>query len=102
MNVVVEDKGPCEKILKVEVPYSEMKDEVTRIHQTIQSQAALPGFRAGKVPWNLLERQYSDTIESEIKNQVVQSVYQNVLEEKNLHPVKSPVVNKVEYEKGKN
>lgn len=99
MNITVKDTGPCKKLIDVSVPYEEMKDDINRIKQMLQQKATIPGFRAGKVPWSMLEQHYGSTIDSEIKNQVVQSVYQKVLEEKELHPVAPPVVNKVEYEK---
>lgn len=99
MNINVENTGPCKKLLKVEVPYSEMKDDVNRIRSTVQQKAAIPGFRAGKAPWNLIEQYYGGTVDTEIKNQVVHSVFPKVLEEKKIHPVRSPVVSKVEYKK---
>jgi len=99
MDIIVEDTGPCKKLLKVDVPYGEMKEEIINIQQSVQQKAAIPGFRMGKAPWKLIEQYYGGTIEAKIKENVVNSVFPKILEEKDLHPVKSPVVKEIKYER---
>ena len=100
MMIEVEEIKPCKKLVKVEVPYSEMEDDIARIKNSIKQKANIPGFRQGKVPMNIIEQQYGDMIHSEIVQQVVNSSYQKVLEEKKLNPVRQPAVEKVDYKKG--
>ena len=97
MNIIVEDLAPCKKKLKIEVPYEEMKEEVNRIKQSVQAKASIPGFRAGKAPWTLIQQYYGHEIYNEVVNQVVSSTYVKALEEKELNPIKQPAVDKVDY-----
>lgn len=101
MNITVKDTEPCRKLLEIELTYDEIKDDVKRIEKSIQQNAAVPGFRIGKAPMTLVERYYGDTIKTEIRHQVVHSVFQKILEEKNLHPVRPPAVSNVSYNENK-
>lgn len=100
MNIQVEELKPCKKRVKVEVPFSEMADDVASIKRTIQQKANIPGFRVGKAPINVIEKQYSDVIQNEIVNQVINNSYKKALEEKQLNPIQQVSVENVNYKHG--
>lgn len=101
MNITVENTGPCKKLLKIEVPYEEMTEDVGRVKQSIQHKANIPGFRAGKAPWSLVQQYYGGSIQKEIVSQVISNSYTKALEEKELHPIKQPEVTNVDYKEEK-
>lgn len=100
MNVTIEEKGSCVKIFKVDVPYSEMDGDFSRMKQRLQQNAVIPGFRAGKAPWSVIEKHYGDSIDGEVIREVIQSNYMKALEENKINPTKQPEVQNVDYKKG--
>ena len=100
MLIDIKELKPCRKLVKVEVPFSEMEEDVARIKNSFRQKANVPGFRQGKVPMNIIEQQYGDMIRSEIIQQIVNASYQKVLEEKKLNPVRQPAVEKTDYKDG--
>jgi trigger factor len=53
-------------------------------------QAALPGFRPGKAPRQLVEKRFGEGVRSEAKNQLVAAAYQKAIEEHKLKVVGDP------------
>lgn len=100
MDVRVDDIGPCKKIVKVEVPYSEMASDIERVQRNVQQKANVPGFRIGKAPMNLVEQYYGDLIQNEVVREAVNNCYKKALQEKQLNPIKQVTVEKVDYKKG--
>lgn len=100
MDIKIEDMGPCKKVIKIEVPYIEMGDDLSRVQRSVQQRANVPGFRIGKAPNHLVEQYYGDVIQNELIRQVINASYAKALEEKNLHPIKQAVVEDVDYKRG--
>jgi trigger factor len=73
---------------------SEVVDrEREAIIRTIRGRARLPGFRDGKAPASLIRARFADDIDSELKEQLSQLVWREVMaEEKNLQPLTMPQV----------
>jgi trigger factor len=100
MNIAVENAGACKKLVKVEVPFIEMGNDISVVQRSVQQRANVPGFRIGKAPMNLVEQYYGDVIQNEAIKQVINTSYQKVLEEKKLHPIGQPAVENVDYKPG--
>lgn len=100
MITQVEDIGPCKKIVKVEVPYSEMQESIAKVEQAVQQRANVPGFRIGKAPMHLVEQYYGDVIQNEAVKEAINNSYKKALEEKQIHPIRQASVENVDYKKG--
>lgn len=62
----------------------------------------IPGFRKGKAPYNIVEKQYGKEIFYEDAfNEVVPDIYEKELKENNIEAVSSPNIDIVQMEKGK-
>ena len=62
----------------------------------------VPGFRKGKVPMNIVERQYGASIFYEDAfNEIVPDIYNEAVKENNLDVVSRPEIDIVQMEKGK-
>ena len=59
MKVTVEQVGPCRKALRIEVPAEQVSTEYQKVIKEIDSHARIPGFRQGKAPANVIEKQFS-------------------------------------------
>ena len=55
--------------LTIELEAGKVEDAITRAYQRIKNQVSLPGFRKGKVPQKMVEKQYGveDTEDLETK-----------------------------------
>jgi len=101
MQIIVEDLGPCKKLVKIEVPSEEMKDDLAKVQKNVQGRANVPGFRIGKAPMHLVEQYYGDVVQNEWIKQVINTSYQKALAEKQLNPIREASVENVDFRDGK-
>ncbi len=101
MNVIIEDAGPCKKILKFEIPKETLENEFEKKTEEVCNTVELPGFRKGRAPRKLVEKRFGVQIKDEVKQSVVSDSYQKVLEEHKLNPVGNPNFGEITLEIGK-
>ena len=101
MNIEIEEVGPCKKLLKFEIPKETIEGEWQKQLKEMSRMANLPGFRKGKAPRRLLERNYADKIMDEVKRAVVSDSYQQALEKNKLSPIGDPDIGDFDLEVGK-
>ena len=58
----------------------------------VQSGASYPGFRKGKVPFDIIKKHFYEAVKSEIKEVAVKNALDLILEKENLLPVVPPSV----------
>lgn len=100
----VEDAGPSQKKLYIEVPAETVNEKLSESIDTLAVEAVLPGFRKGRAPKQLLERRFGKDIQREAKSAIVASAYQKAVEEHKLKVVGDPIAEKlgeVELSRGK-
>ena len=101
MNIEIEEVGPCKKLLKFEIPKETIDDEWQKQLKEVSRMANLPGFRKGKAPRKLLEKNYGDKIMDEVKRAVISDSYQQAVEGNKLSPIGDPEVGDIDLELGK-
>lgn len=101
MNVIIEDAGPCKKVLKFEIPKETLESEFEKKTEEVCNTVELPGFRKGRAPRKLVEKRFGAQIKDEVKQSVVTDSYQKVLEEHKLNPVGNPSFGEITLEIGK-
>jgi trigger factor len=90
MQVSVESTGPLEKRLKVEVPEEKIATEVQNRLQSMTKTTRIKGFRQGKVPLKVIQKQYGSKVRKEVISEVMQnSLYEAITQEK-LQPATRP------------
>lgn len=89
-KVTVTDAGPSRKKLQITIPATEVTGKLKDSLDTLAIEAALPGFRKGKAPRNLVEKRFGGMVKSETKNQLVAAAYQAAIEEHKLKVVSAP------------
>jgi trigger factor len=81
MNIVQENKGQLEAVLKVQVKEEDYKDKVAAELKNMQRKAQMPGFRPGKVPFGMIQKMYGKSVMAEEVNKVmIDAVYQHIKE----------------------
>ncbi len=87
MKVTVEQAGPCRKALRIEVPAEQVMAEYQKVIKEISGGARIPGFRQGKAPLAVIERQYSKNALEETRERLVPMAYHTALKQEALTPV---------------
>jgi len=94
----VETLSPTRAKLTVEVPFEELKPSLDAAYQKIAQQINIPGFRRGKVPPAIIERQFPGAAREEALNDILGTKYVEALQENDLVPLAQPEVEVVKYE----
>jgi trigger factor len=99
----VEEVGPCKLKLKIEVSAARVKEEIDHKYKDLNDSMALPGFRKGHAPRNVLERKFGKALLDDLKFEMLSGSFEEVKEEKKLEPVGEPELeaDKITVEEGK-
>lgn len=87
MKVTFEDAGPCRKIMKVSTGPDEVQGEYDSVLREYTKYATIKGFRQGRAPVNIVERQYRKSISEEAKDRLVPQFYRQALVQNKITPV---------------
>jgi trigger factor len=96
----MESPADWSRRLKITVPAERVEQERRAVAAQVASRVKLPGFRKGKVPASVLEKQYGPSIEQQTLERVVNSAYKEALREQDVIPISSASVDNVSYERG--
>ncbi|MCA9298604.1 MAG: trigger factor, partial [Phycisphaerales bacterium] len=89
-TVKISDAGPSRKKISIEIPAETVTEKIRESMDTLAFEAALPGFRKGRVPRALIEKRFGATIRQEAKNQLVAEAYSRAVEENELKVLGDP------------
>ena len=98
MKSAVETLSPTRAKLTVEVPFEELKPSLDAAYQKIAQQINIPGFRKGKVPPQVIERQFPGAAREEALNDILGTKYIEALQANDLVPLAQPDVEVVKYD----
>jgi trigger factor len=87
----------CLKLFKIEIPHEAVKRAVEEVYREIKKVAKIPGFRAGNVPQDLLEKHYSKNAEEEALKRLVPDGYRKALETHRVIPVGMPHISNINF-----
>ena len=90
MQVSVEATQGLEKRMTVELPLDRVEGEVKKRLQSMQPKIKLKGFRPGKVPMSVVEKQYSGQVRHEVTGDVINSSFYEAVVSEKLKPAGSP------------
>jgi trigger factor len=99
----VEEIGPCKLKLKIEIAADRVQGEIEQKYKDLNDSVALPGFRKGHAPRNLLERKFGKAMLDDLKFELMNHAFEEVKEGKKLEPVGEPEIDveKLAVEPGK-
>ena len=93
MKSAVETLSPTRAKLTVEVPFEELKPSLDKAYKTIAQQINVPGFRRGKVPPMVIDRQVGrGAVLEQAINEVVPAKYIEAMQEHDLQPLAQPEI----------
>ncbi len=93
MKSAVENLSPTRAKLSVEVPFEELKPSLDAAYKKIAQQINVPGFRRGKVPQAIIDRQVGrEVVLQEAVQDVVPQKYMEALQANDLEPLAQPEI----------
>ncbi|MBI3291314.1 MAG: trigger factor [Elusimicrobia bacterium] len=98
MKVTVVEDTPCTVKLTVEVSAADVRQETEAAYQAIRENATLPGFRAGKVPIELVKQNFSHSARRRAADRLLSLAVQQVLRDRKLQLVTDPLVDHLQFE----
>jgi len=101
LKTTVTESGSCKKILEVEVPFEDVKPIIEKTFDTYRKKISIDGFRKGKAPQSLIQKQFGDAIQAEAADQAVQSFYKKAIEQEDIHPVAPGTIQDVSFDENK-
>jgi len=90
MKVTVENKKGLNKDVKVFIDKETMNSYMDEKYEEIKSTVNLKGFRPGKVPREVLKRQFGKAIFDEVLDKVLKETSSKALEENKIKPAGQP------------
>ena len=82
-----------ERKLTISIPVEDYQSKFQSKLNNIKGKAKLDGFRKGKVPNDVLQQRYGQSIHADVVNELIQASYPEALSENKLRPASSPTVN---------
>ena len=90
MKVTVENKKGLNKDLKIFIDKETMNSYMDEKYEEIKGSVNLKGFRPGKVPKEILKRQFGKAVFGEVLDKVLKETSTKALEEKKIKPAGQP------------
>ncbi|MCI5146102.1 MAG: trigger factor family protein, partial [Candidatus Electrothrix sp. AR3] len=97
MEIAVEEISELTRKVIVTLPAKDVRKELDKAYNKLKKEANLKGFRKGKAPRSVLEKNYRHKVEPEVAEQLVQATYFDAVEEKGLDVVVHPEIKETNF-----
>ena len=92
MKVTVENQKGLNKDLKVFIDKKTISSHMDEKYEEVKNKVTLKGFRPGKVPKEILKRQFGEAIFGEVLDKVLKDTSAKALQEKKIKPAGQPKI----------
>jgi trigger factor len=96
MKINVETVSPVERKVTIEIDPERVAKELEKAYTGLGRRVKLRGFRPGKAPRKVLERQFKDQVESEVVEKLVSATFTEAVREQSIEAVAPPAVSLAE------
>ena len=90
LDVRITDVGPCKKHLKVTIARSEIERQFDESFGNMKREAAVPGFRPGRAPRQLVEKRFRKQVAEQVKSSLLMASLEQLDEEYKLNLISEP------------
>ena len=101
MKVTVENKKGLQKDIKILVDKNTISEELDIKYEEIKKDVVLKGFRPGKVPKEILKRQFGKAVYGEVLDKVLKETTTKALKENKIKPAGQPKIDLKTFGEGK-
>ena len=89
--------------LTIESDAKDLDAAIVKAYNKAKNRIAIPGFRKGKAPLNMIEKMYGEGgFYEDAANELIPTAYDNAVKEEKLEIVSDPKFDVTQIEKGKN
>src|SRR5436305_14998993 len=100
-HTITREPGP-RVVLEVDVDADRLTRQADRVFERYNQKARIAGFRPGKAPRAMYERQYgTEHLWAEAAEEVIDETYRDIVEAEDLVPIDNPSVDLLQLEAGK-
>ena len=92
MEIVVENLSDLTRKLTITLPQDTVGKALAKAYAKINQEVSLKGFRRGKIPQSVLEKNFRSQVEAEVGEKLVQESYFDAVEQQKLEPVVHPEI----------
>lgn len=92
MEIAVENLSELTRKLTITLPKETVGPALDKAFAKINKEVKLKGFRRGKIPQSVLEKNFRDQIQAEVGEKLVQETYFDAVEKEGLEPVVHPEI----------
>lgn len=92
MEIVVENLSDLTRKLTITLPKETVGPALEKAYAKINKEVKLKGFRRGKIPRTVLEKNFAEQVQNEVGEKLVQDSYFNAVEQEKLDPVVHPEI----------
>jgi len=96
--VSINHHSDVEKDISVTIAAEEVQNTYNLVYNKIQKTAEMKGFRAGKVPRDLIEQKYKTVVEQQVDTILLNKAYNEAIDGNNYEAIGSPNVKDFKYE----
>ena len=89
-----------ERVMNVEVPWEDIKDDYQKSFKEFQKDIKMPGFRPGKVPANVLKKQYGQQIDYQFAADAIDKYYGQAIRDIDDEPVNQGAIEDLSFSEG--
>ncbi|HUG42238.1 MAG TPA: trigger factor [Longimicrobiales bacterium] len=100
MKVDVEKPRDWSRRLIITVPAERVEQERRQVASQIAKRLRVPGFRKGKVPASVVQKQYGQDIEAQTVERMINTAYRDALRQEGFDPISQASVEDVHYHAG--
>ncbi len=90
LGVDVRDIGPCKKHVRVKVPEADIKHIRDFVLDQMKLRAAVPGFRPGKAPREIVAKKFGRELMDELKQKVLIGSLEQLSQDTSIEPINEP------------
>ena len=97
MKTNLKNKDSFTRSLDVTIPWASLKDDFTKEFNNQKKKFKMPGFRAGKVPANIVKQEIGPAVEANFAELSLNKYYQEALMELKIIPINQAQITKLEF-----
>src|SRR5262245_1495923 len=91
-EVNINDAGPCRKHVKVVVSAEDISARVQDKLKELMHEVQAPGFRPGKAPRKLVEKQFYKDVTDQLKGELLMQSLEQLADDFKLNPISQPQI----------
>ncbi len=100
LTITVEQPKTWARRVKITIPAAKVEQQRREVTNRLARQIRLPGFRKGKVPTQVVEKQFAQTIDQQVLEKLIGDAYKQAIAQENFEPITQGNVSNLEYQRG--